>query len=266
MILQSMTPEEKVRQMEKLKPFIYELATAWASRNFNTIRRTKVFPTMYTFEKDIPGMGLWTIIITAENKANVRKNVIAMSAYQKFHVPYAKDKKNIGTGIFLFEGSDDGKIFCQEFSPHCFLRFRQRMIEPKGIVQPPFGQLVKRVLTEHHNGMDSTIRGYKAYRDDDGKVKIVKTDENDRYQGYDNLITYTRNGLFLGMSAAARRYFCYTTFISNDELFDDQKETQKIMMKERQRNDFLNRNTPFVKHEVKKSWTLTDGTRLTDWE
>ena len=266
MILQSMTPEEKVNQMYKIKPYVYEYAMAWATRNYNIIRRTKVFPTLYTFDRDVPGMGTWTMVATAESKSNIRKNIIAMSAYQKFHVPYAKDKKNIGTGIFLFEGTDDGTILCLEFSPHCFLRFRQRMIEPKGITQPPFPQLVKRVLTEHHSGMDTTVKGFKAIRDDDGKVKIVKTDEHDRYQGYDNLITYTKNGLFLGMAAANRKYFCYTTFVSNDELFDDQRQEQEKMMKERTKNDFAHRNSPFSKTEVKKKWSLTDGTPLTDWK
>lgn len=266
MILQSMTPEEKVRQMYQLKPYVYDNAMTWATRNYNTIRRTKVFPTLYTFDREVPGMGTWTMVATAESKANIRKNIIAMSAYQKFHVPNAKDRKNIGTGIFLFEGSDDNILFCLEFSPHCFLRFRQRIIEPKGITQPSFSQLVKRVLAEHHTGMDTTTKGFKAVREENGKVRIVKTNEQDRYQGYDNLITYTKNGLFLGMSAADRKYFCYTTFVSNDELFDDQREKQQEMMKERMKNDFNNRNTPFVKTEIKHQWTLTDGTPLTDWK
>lgn len=266
MILQSMTPEEKVKQMQHLKPYVYDYAMAWATRNYNIIRRTKVFPTMYTFDREVQGMGTWTMVATAESKANIRKNIIAMSAYQKFHVPHAKDRKNIGTGIFLFEGTDDGITLCLEFSPHCFLRFRQRMIEPKGITQPPFPQLVKRVLAEHHNGMDTTIKGYKAVRDNEEKVRIVKTDENDRYQGYDNLITYTKNGLFLGMAAAERKYFCYTTFVSNDELFENQREEQQRMMKERMKDDFEHRNTPFRESKVNHRWMLADGKTLTDWK
>lgn len=266
MILQSMTPEEKVKQMEKMKPLVFENTTAWAARNFNTVRRTKVFPTIYTFDRNIPGMGTWTMVATAENKANIKKNIIAISAYQKFHVPYAKDKDNIGTGIFLFEGYDEGTVLCLEFSPHFFLRFRQRLIEQKGITQPSFPQLVKRMLMEHHTGMDTTFKEYKTLRDENGKVRIVKTDENDRYKGYDNLITYTKSGLFLGMAADKRRYFCYTTFVSNDELFDDQREIQQQMIKERAMNDFSNRNNPFNKTNVMCRWTLTDGTPISEWK
>ena len=76
MILQSMTPEEKVRQMQHLKPYVYDYAMAWATRNYNIIRRTKVFPTMYTFDREVQGMGTWTMVATAESKANIRKNII----------------------------------------------------------------------------------------------------------------------------------------------------------------------------------------------
>ena len=261
-----MTPEEKVRQMEIIKPLLCDHITKWVSHNISTVRRTKVFPTMYTFDRNIPGMGIWTLVATAESKANIKKNTITVSAYQKFYVPHAKNKDNIGTGFFLFKGSDDGLVLCQEYSPHCINRFRQRLIEPKGIAQPSFSQIVKRIMIEHFYGVDTTVKGFKVVRDENNMVQIVKSDENDRYKGYDNLITYTKNGLFLGIAAANRRYFCYTTFVSNEELYDDQLQMQKDMIKERTNNDFANRNNPFAKNYNQTRWILKDGTPLSEWK
>ncbi len=262
MILQSMTPEEKVKQMEVMRPSIVEIAMQWVNRNSNLLRRTKVFPTMYTFDRNIPGMGMWTIIATVENKTNIKKGVFTVSAYQKFHVPYSKNKDNIGTGVYLFDANDEGGVFCLEFSPHCFLRFRQRLIDRKRIVQPSFPQLVKRVIMEYRTGMDTTLKGYKTIQEIDGKVRIIKTDDYDRYEGYDNLVSYTKNGLLLGMAADNRRYFCYTSFVSNEDLFEDQRREQLQMLKEREDYDFRSRNNPFDVFGVKRSLKLSDGTFL----
>ena len=38
-----MTPEEKVRQMEKVKPFLHDAAVAWMNRNQKIVFKTKVF-------------------------------------------------------------------------------------------------------------------------------------------------------------------------------------------------------------------------------
>ena len=38
MILPTMTPEEKVRQMEKMKPLLHEAAMGWMNRNYKTVR------------------------------------------------------------------------------------------------------------------------------------------------------------------------------------------------------------------------------------
>lgn len=266
MILQNMTPEEKMKQTLKLRESVPEIAIAWAQRNERTMHRTKTFPQFYTFDRDVPGMGKWTMVVTAECKSSIRKGIFAISAYQTFHVPYAKDKKNIGTGIYLFEGNDNGDTLLYEFSPHYFLRFRQRFVEPKGITQPSFPSLVKMMLKEHFQGMDRTTKGFKAIREDDGKVHIVPTDEYDRYSGYDNLISFTPNGLSLGMSSCGRKYYCYTTFVGNDDLYEDQLREQQEMMKERQRIGFLQRNDPFKVDAVRSKWITEDGKVLSEWK
>lgn len=265
MILQTMTPEEKIRQAEKIRDSISEMALTWAKHNYRTLHRTKNFPQFYTFDRDIPGMGTWTMVVTAESKASIRKGVFAISAYQTFHVPYARDRKNIGTGIYLFEGNDSGDTLLYEYSPHYFLRFRQRFVEPKGIKQPSFAALVRMVLKEHFYGMDRTTKGFKAIREEDGKVHIVKVEEYDRYKGYDNLISFSRNGLSLGMSSAERRYFCYTTFVGNDNLHEDQVKEQQQMMKERDNIGFRHRNNPFYLEGVKSQWVTTDGQVIMDF-
>ena len=84
-----------MKQALKLRESVPEIAIAWAQRNERTMHRTKTFPQFYTFDRDVPGMGKWTMVVTAECKSSIRKGIFAISAYQTFHVPYAKDKKNI---------------------------------------------------------------------------------------------------------------------------------------------------------------------------
>ena len=84
-----MTPEEKVRQMEKIKPLLHEAAISWMNRNYKKVFKTKVFPTFYTFERTFEGVGKWTVIVLAESKAVLKKNIINVQGYQTYVVSHA---------------------------------------------------------------------------------------------------------------------------------------------------------------------------------
>ena len=150
MILSTMTPEEKVKQMEKMKPLLNEAALGWMNRNHKIVFKTKVFPTFYTFER-------------------------------------------------TFEAD--------------------------------FPNLVKMVLREHHDAMDETVTDLKIKLDDDDRMYFEENEEYNRQAGFKNLITYSRNGISLGLSGANRRYFNFTTFVSNDMLKANQVEAQKECLK-----------------------------------
>ena len=231
MILPSMTPEEKVRQMEKVKPFLHEAVTAWMNRNQKIVFKTKVFPTFYLFERNFDGMGKWTVVVEAESKELLKKNIITVKGYQTFIVSHAKQESNNGMGIYLFNALDN-TIMCDEFPPHYFNQFRKRFVEAKGLSQPDFPNLVKMVLREHHDAMDETQTGLKVKLDEDDQLYYEETEEYNRQAGFKNLITYSRNGISLGLSGANRRYFNFTTFVSNEMLKDNQVEAQQLNLKQ----------------------------------
>lgn len=231
MILSTMTPEEKVKQMEKMKPLLTEAVMGWMNRNHKMVFKTKVFPTFYTFEREFEGMGKWTVVAMAESKAVLKKGIVTVRGYQTYTVAHAKTESNNGMGIYLLNARNEDDITCNEFPPHYFNQFRKRFVEARGLVQPDFPNLVKMVLREHHDAMDETVTDLKIKLDDDDRMYFEENEEYNRQAGFKNLITYSRNGISLGLSGANRRYFNFTTFVSNEMLKDNQVDAQKECLK-----------------------------------
>ena len=240
-----------MRQMEKVKPFLHEAAVAWMNRNQKIVFKTKVFPTFYLFERNFDGMGKWTVIVETESKALLKKGIINVMGYQTFIVSHAKLESNNGMGIYLFNVHNEEIIMCNEFPPHYFNQFRKRFVEARGLSQPDFPNLVKMVLREHHDAMDETMTGLKVKLDEDDQLYYEETEEYNRQAGFKNLITYSRNGISLGLSGADRRYFNFTTFVSNEMLKDNQVEAQQHNLKEQLSIRYKTDLDPFAPQEHK---------------
>lgn len=259
MILQNMTPKEKQKQMVTVYNTICAYAKMMAS-NVSFVKRivrTKVFPTFYTEEHEIQGMGKWTFVFEAESKSSIRKGVFCCRAYQTYHVSHAKNPLNNGTGIYMMNSDDYGNIQCQEFPPHYFNRLRERYIAPKGIVQPDFPALVKRMLTLHHNSMDVVVKGYTVKMDEDGIYSMKRDNSVDRKDGYENLITYHKDGVSLGVSCEDKGYFNFTTFVPNSLLREGQADMQAEMMAELRGHELRKQTNPFATFDT-HSWVSKD--------
>lgn len=215
MILQNMTPQEKVAQMEKLRPSLISCAREWVDRPYNSkllFKKTKSFPSFYIFEKEIDGMGRWSIVISIESKSLMRKEYYGISAYQTYFISGGKDESNNGIGLYLFSVYDYNIDLskCEEFPPHYFNQFRKRFIESRGLVQPSFSDLIKIVLRELSESVN----------------EIHKAGDDGIKPGYDNFINYSKNGISLGLSCVDGRYSNYTTYISKEMLKDNQLMAQ----------------------------------------
>lgn len=255
MILPSMTPEEKVKQMQNLFPYIHVHADEWLRCYNHTFFRTKRFPACYSSEVDFSevGMGKWTMHVIAESKSNLKKGVATIRMYQTYYVTHAKEQSNNGTGIYELVANDDMDVSCHEYTPHYFNRLRQRMIAPRGIVQPSFPELVRRMTCDHWSSMDETITGFRYKKDETGKYALVEDHNDDRQEGYDNLVSYHPDGISLGVSAARRRYFLYLSYVSNDLLYPGQVEKQKKRLQELLGHQYELRNNPFATFS-RKAW------------
>ena len=243
-----MIPEEKVAEMHKLYPYLCVYAKKWLQIYVRTFMRTKQFPSCYLSDIDLTsfGFGKWTLVAIAESKSNIRKGIATFRAFQTFHVSHAKNPLNNGTGIYELVADDYGNIRCHEFTPHYFNRLRERHIAPKGIVQPTFSELVRRMICEQWSSMDQTIKGFRYKQDESGRYALVEDHDIDRKDGFDNLVSYHRDGLSMGVSGANRNYFLFLTYVSNELLYPNQVEEQKRLLSELSEYDLEQRYNPFA--------------------
>lgn len=247
-----MTPEEKVRQMEKMFPIVRAMGGHWVRNNFRKkIASIKYFPTCYTKEVDLSshGMGKWTFVYMAESKSNIRKGIVAVMAYQKFHVSHSKNPLNNGTGIYLFVLDGLNEVECAEYPPHYFNRIRERMIGPKGIVQPSFDDLVKRVLCDHYNSINEVMIGGRIKILDDGKYGWIADSSFDRQDGYKNMVEYHGDGISLGIMTIG--YKLFLTYVPNGMLRQEQIDRKDKALEEQRKLSLDRRYNPdatFIKH------------------
>ena len=225
--------------MEKMYPLLYDAVMSWMKHNGKIVFRSKVFPAYYTFDREFEGMGKWTVIAMAESKAVLKKRIINIQGYQTYTVSHAKNESNNGMGIYLFNAHNEDVIMCNEFPPHYFNQFRKRFVEAKGLSQPDFPNLVKMVLREHFFAMDETVSSMSIKLDIEDRMYYEENEEYNRKAGFRNLISYSRNGISLGLSGAERRYFNFTTFVSTEMLKDNQVEIQRDTQKQLLRYRYL---------------------------
>lgn len=250
-----MTPKEKHGQMVKLKPMLLQTAElVFPERLLKKLRKATRFPAFAVLPpREFEGMGKWTIVVTAECKSSIKKDVVCIRAYQPYHVTHAKNPLNNGTGIYLFNADDYGNVNCQEFPPHYFNRLRERLIAAKGMAQPDFPHLVLEMMRLHSTSMDLVLRGYHFHRDEDGMYTMERDHDGDKKEGFDNLITYHREGASLGVSAEGKRYFNFTTFVPNGMLREGQSEMQRRMMAELRQHEYRRQQNPFATYD-RKEW------------
>ena len=246
MILPTMTPKEKQHQMELLLPHLIVLFEKKSPSAYKTLIKAVRYPAFMVIPTDIRGMGKWHVIIEAESKSSIRKGVACIRAYQTFHVSRAKSPANIGTGIYLMNADDYGNVQCQEYPPHYFNRLRERYIAPKGIAQPDFHHLVIDMLRIHHNSMGVVIKGLTLRKDADGTYSMTRDNSIDRQDGYDNMISYHKEGVSLGVSAEGKGYLNFTTFVPNSMLREGQEGMRRKMMNEMRELELRRQTNPFA--------------------
>ena len=250
-----MTPEEKIRQMRNILPVIITHANKWLHNNIHSFLHVKRFPSCFLVDADCSpeGMGKWVLEIIVESKSNLRKHIVTVRAYQTYHVTHSKEQSNNGIGIYELVADDTSDISCHEYTPHYFNRLRERMIEPKGISQPSFKELVRRMTCDHWSSMDETIKGFCFRKDETGRYALIEDHSDDRKENSDNLVSYHPDGISLGVSAAKRKYLLFLTYVPNDMLYPEQIGKQKERLKELLGHRYELRQNPYAKF-VRKEW------------
>jgi hypothetical protein len=250
MILQNMTPEEKINQASRLELDLRSSALSWVENNQRTLKKRKTYPFRHVIRREYKGMGKWNIILGFSEKPNFRKGVMFSSnAYQKFYVDYGAKAENIGAGIYMIGGSmrSDGiqqGISFYEFSPHFFHRFKQRYLERNNIVVDGFEEMALMAIDAVRVTMVSDAV-YHHFGHSEKENDFLRSQNIPRCEGYDNLALFTRHGIILGVSRPGKRYECYLTYVDREDFYKGQQDIYGDVVKLYDIHDKLLENDPY---------------------
>lgn len=186
MIVQSMTPQEVFREIERDVPHV----RAWREGNMKAIskraRKMLKFPITVWFDHESPRRNRYLCMSVITDRNFYKKSINVIVALQK---------AEYGWAVFFFSWSGEKDFKKMTLLPHVFDRYAERLgIDKTGV------ELIKHYVS--HN-----LEGW-ATRDDRFSGRSV------RYKGRENLCLSVRDGVLLGESID--RIFVAHTFITYD--------------------------------------------------
>lgn len=228
MILQTMTPEEKLRQSSRIEIDIRYAAHSWVEHNQRMLKMRKTYPFVHIIKRNFKDMGTWNIILSFPEKPNFRKGfVFSSNAYQKFYVTHAKDKDNIGVGVYFIGGShnSNGVPTCgttfYEFTPHFLNRYCQRFL---GVNEREDMSFHEFFLQVYHDISVGVTPDPLSFDNDVLGNKFREALNIPRVAGYDNLMLFIHHGLCLGFNTPRCDYICFLTYVGRNDFFHWQRE------------------------------------------
>ena len=234
MILQNMTPEEKVRQASKLELDIRYAARSWVEHNQRLLKKRQTYPYTHVIKREFKDMGVWYIMISFQEKPRFNKGVLFSSnAYQKYYVSKGTKAENIGAGIYFVGGGPmrDGyqstHTTFYELTPHFFNRYRERYLNVVGKGDMSFIDMFMSVYHDINVGISPDPEVFS----DEGDEKFFRAMNVPRVPGYDNLALFIRHGLCLVFTTHKEDYLCYLTYVGHEEFFKWQSNIHKVSTK-----------------------------------
>lgn len=230
MILPQMTDDEKGYQAFRIR----DLARRWAYSFREEVKPKfdKAFKYPYTlFKKHDDGYGnVWTLLFCLPCKEDKKKGRMRSLIYTVYNVE-KKDNSgrmkfdgNTGKGIIMF---DPLSLWCvsrenrmgggiMEFLPHVMHRYTQRYLRPLGKADIPFDKKVASIVARW------------KYFDIGGDEYSQKHNEKG-ILAYD---VFLKGGGMLRGQMVNDIYVKFFTYISDDQLYDNQRETQEKISQE----------------------------------
>ena len=256
MILQNMTPEEKVRQASKIELDIRYASRSWVEHNQRLLKKRQSYPYTHIIKREFKDMGVWNIMISFEEKPKFSKGVLFSSnAYQKYYVSKGTKAENIGAGIYFIGGAPtrngyqgSGTSF-YELTPHFFNRYRERYLKAIGQGNMSFNDMFMSVYRDISVGISPDKDLFSENGDDDQFFQAMNVP---RVPGYENLAMFIRHGLCLGFSTHREDYLCYLTYVGHEEFFKWQSKIHNVSKKLLEMYDQMKEIDPYYMVDKEK--------------
>lgn len=219
-----MSTDEKAYEGFRIHKIAHEWVWELFRQNADKIKHAVKFPYKFAVVKDDGYGNKWTLKLTYATKQEWKKNLTRTWCYTTYRVE-KKDEQgnpiydtNTGVGVLLFDPSVSANtsFLAVDIIPHCINQYRKRHLEPLGRQDDPLDKVV-----------DSIMLRWKHF--DVAEEHAIEKHDDKGLLPYN--IIMQGGGQMLGNLQSALALTCFT-YISNDMMFESQKERQARMMGE----------------------------------
>ena len=235
MVLYTMNNEEKVFEAVRTVPVINVLLDKVKHEVTDKFRRATKYPYILRYDLTDDRMNNWRVLCILPSKAVKKKHIYQTLCYTTYEVPPMRKENNTnsGRGALLYdplamahyiENRDDPNVrlaAVMDIVPHAVNRFTDRCLKAEG-----------KTGLDIHKKMESLIlrwRHFDVLPDQHGDLSSIKH-KDDGLLPYD--IIMGEGGLLRGqlVNNLLVRMF---TYVSKDDLFENQEERHAEMLRER---------------------------------
>ena len=231
MILPTMTDEERGYEAFRM--------TDWLCRCYNAMRddigsrfaKGTKFPYYQRIKCDDDKGNTWWFTCLCPSKAFKKKGMYFTFCYTIYEIPPRRRENDVnsGKGVILFDpvsmrkkikGEETSGFFICDITPHAFNRYTERYLKPKGLGDMEFNRKVESIMYRwQHFDVSADLYGDKnaAKHKDDGLCP------------YDIMM---KGGGILRGTMMDGVFIRFNTYVSDDMLFDNQRERQEEMLRE----------------------------------
>lgn len=231
MVLSTMNDEEKAFEAFRIYPVAIDIYERYKDILWEKFRKGTRFPYVQRIAFDDDRRNKWMMIILCKSKKAARKGQFWSFCYTTYEIEKKKNNGtnkydgNTGKGIIGIDpfgikvrvnGGTRGFGMIVDIVPHAFNRYTERYLKPKGLENIEFERKVESIILRwkhfdvvgdksSDNNKDKGVAPYDVFMSDGGILR-----------------GYVVDGMLI-------RFFSY---VSDDMMYDDQKEWQNEMNSE----------------------------------
>lgn len=223
---------EKSFEAARMAPVLCEMVDRYGYTVMDKFRRGARFPYFQKFRKEDDRGNVWTLLFYVLSKEMKKKGLYYTMAYITYDIPRKRkeDDVNAGRGCLLLDPLAMNRVLnkvpgCRQaivmdIVPHAFNRYTSRYLKPLGKDGMDFDHKLENMLTRW--------QWFDICADLFGDENAKKHMNDDGFQ-YD---VFMRGGGMLRGQMVHNLLIRFTTYISEDMMYEDQQKRQSEMQSE----------------------------------